>query len=289
MPETSDTSPSPKQLLAGRGLRPRKRFGQNFLVDARLAQRVASAIPQDAYIIEIGGGTGTLTRALASRARALVVLEIDRDLAGILRERFDEDRRTIEILTIDALDFDFSAALAAAKAPRAICGNLPYNITTPLIERIVGVAPLWETAVLMVQREYARRLAAKPGTPEYGSLTLFVGYYCEVRKLIDVGAAGFYPAPAVDSTVIQLTPQTDRSRGVRDERLMLRLIRAAFAQRRKTLSNCVAARSPGVSRAAIDAAIRAASVDPSVRGERLSLEDYRRLSNSLADADIDMV
>jgi 16S rRNA (adenine1518-N6/adenine1519-N6)-dimethyltransferase len=280
---------SPKRTLLDRGLRPRKRFGQNFLVDARFAARVASAVPAGAFVIEIGGGTGSLTTALAQDARATVVLEIDRDLAAVLRERFADPSASIEIREADALEYDFGATLRAQSAPRAICGNLPYYITTPLFERIVQTSDAWEVAVLMVQREYAKRLVAAPGTPEYGSLTAFVGYYCVAEKLFDVGAGGFYPPPAVASSVVRLTPRPDRAVGVRDENLLLRVIRAAFAQRRKTLANCIEARASesGV-RAAVVTAIRDAGLNPSVRGERLSLEDFKRLANALSEAGISL-
>jgi 16S rRNA (adenine1518-N6/adenine1519-N6)-dimethyltransferase len=282
-----DDRHSPKRILDERGLRPRKRFGQNFLVDPRFAARVAAAVPQDAFVVEIGGGTGALTAAIAARARATVVLEIDRDLAGVLRDRFADAPEHVDVRCIDALQFDLRNELERQPAPRAVCANLPYYITTPLIERIIDAADVWETAVLMVQREYARRLAAKPGSPEYGSLSVFVAYHCAVEKLFDVGAAGFYPPPAVASSVVRLTPRPDRAAGVRDEALLLRTIRAAFSQRRKTLSNCVASRAADTAeRSAIDAAIRAAGLDPGIRGERLALDDFRRLGNALADAGI---
>jgi len=278
---------SPKRTLSERGLRPRKRFGQNFLVDPRFAARVASAVPEGAFAIEIGGGTGSLTAALAPRARELVVLEVDRGLAQVLRERFRGSAQHVQIWEGDALAYDFSSALRAQAPPRSICGNLPYSITTPLIERIVETAGLWETAVLMVQREYAKRLVAAPGTPEYGSLTVFVGYFCRVEKLFDVGAAGFYPSPRVASAVVRLVPRADRAAGVRDEALLLRLIRAAFAQRRKTLANCLQSRLKEREKgaAAVDA-IRAAGLEPAVRGERLGLDDFVRLANALVGAGV---
>ncbi|HXW76093.1 MAG TPA: 16S rRNA (adenine(1518)-N(6)/adenine(1519)-N(6))-dimethyltransferase RsmA [Candidatus Eremiobacteraceae bacterium] len=289
MPVVRSPYHSPKATLDQRGLRPRKRFGQNFLVDPRFADRVADAVPPDSYVIEIGGGTGALTAALAARARSVLVLEIDRDLAGVLRERFQGEPTRVEIVETDAAGFDFAGTLAAQTAPRAVCGNLPYNITTPLIERIVAVTDRWETAVLMVQREYARRLAAKPGTPDYGSLTVFVAYHCNVEKLFDVGAAGFYPAPSVASSVVRLTPRPQRAAHVHDEALLLHVIRAAFAQRRKTLANCLLARAdPSTSKTAVEAAIRAAGIDERVRGERLDLDAFIRLANSLAASGIDV-
>jgi 16S rRNA (adenine1518-N6/adenine1519-N6)-dimethyltransferase len=289
MPGVRSPYHSPKATLDERGLRPRKRFGQNFLVDPRFAARVADAVPRDAFVIEIGGGTGTLTDALAGHARSLVVLEIDRDLAGVLRDRFKADAPRVTIVEADAAEFDFAGALRAQRPPRAICGNLPYNITTPLIERIVASTDAWETAVLMVQREYGRRLAARPGSTDYGSLTVFVGYFCTVEKLFDVGAAGFYPAPSVASTVVRLTPRLERAAAVTDEGLLLRLIRAAFAQRRKTLANCVLARARATaSKPDIDAAIRAAGIDERERGERLDLPAFIRLANRLAASGIEV-
>ena len=277
-----DDRRSPKRLLDERGLRPRKRFGQNFLVDPRFAARVASAVPEGSFAIEIGGGTGALTEALAARARKTIVLEIDRDLAALLVERFAGDG-TVDVRSADALEFDFSGELRVQSPPRAICANLPYYITTPLLERIVEAAAHWETAILMVQREYAHRLTASPGGADYGSLTVFVGYHCNVEKLFDVGAAGFYPAPSVASSVVRLTPVTDRAKNGVDESLLLRVVRAAFAQRRKTLANCLVARAAQpADRRAITAAIREAGLGPDVRGERLSLEDFRRLTTCLA-------
>jgi len=277
-----DDYSSPKRLLAARGLRPRKRLGQNFLLDANFANRIAGTLPRGAYVLEIGGGTGILTQALAEQARLVDVIEIDHGLAAILRERFANDGERVRIIESDALEVNLEAYLRANAPPRAICGNLPYSITTPLLERIVAAADALDCAVLMVQREYARRLAARPGTPDYGSLTVFVAYYCDVQALFDVGAAGFYPSPAVASSVVKLVPKVNRARGVEDEALLLWLIRAAFAQRRKTLVNSVAANAPQGSRARIEAAARAAGLPEAIRGERLTLDDIIKLTNALA-------
>jgi 16S rRNA (adenine1518-N6/adenine1519-N6)-dimethyltransferase len=288
MADDADISRSPKQMLDAHGLRPRKRFGQNFLVDPRFAQRVAQAIPERSFVIEIGAGTGSLTEALCARARELVALEVDRDLVTVLRERF-AGAANVAVHDGDALAFDFRGALGGARPPRAICGNLPYYITTPLIERMVECADDWETAVVMVQREYARRLAAKPGTADYGSLSVFVGYYCAVEKLFDVGAAGFYPAPSIASTVVRLVPRENRAADVADEALLLRAIRAAFAQRRKTLENCLFSRATTTAtRDAIASVIHAAGLEPKIRGERLSLDDFKRLTNALSAAGVEL-
>ncbi|HEY5094638.1 MAG TPA: 16S rRNA (adenine(1518)-N(6)/adenine(1519)-N(6))-dimethyltransferase RsmA [Candidatus Eremiobacteraceae bacterium] len=273
---------SPKRILDERGLRARKRFGQNFLVDARFAARVAQAVPEGSTIVEIGGGTGALTAALLDRSRMLTVLEIDRDLVPILRDRFKGDPR-VNVCEADALTFDYSGALAKSPPPRAICGNLPYNITTPLIERIIECAPVWECAVLMVQREYAQRLTARAGTQEYGSLSAFVAYHCRVRKLLDVGSGAFYPAPAVASSIVVLEPLKTDALRARDERLLLRFIRAAFAQRRKMLVNSVisALGDDAPPRDLLLRAMQTAGVDIDVRAERVPLEGYIRIVDAL--------
>jgi len=277
---------SPKQLLDARHLRPRKRFGQNFLTDARLAERITRALPEHAYVVEIGGGTGTLTAALAKTARALTTLEIDRDLAAILEERFAGAAERVRIVTSDVLLFDLRADLTAQSPPRAVCGNVPYYITTPIIERIFESGDVWECAVLMVQREYARRLLAAAGSPDYGSLTVFASYFARIEKLFDVGAAGFYPPPDVASTVVRMTPRPQRRDLVRDEALLLWLIRAAFSHRRKTLVNSVVERIPSERaqwRERIESALVQAGLDGKVRGERLALADFCALADTLKE------
>jgi 16S rRNA (adenine1518-N6/adenine1519-N6)-dimethyltransferase len=274
---------SPKRLLDERGLRPRKRFGQNFLVDTRFAARVAQAVPNGSTIIEIGGGTGALSAALLERARSLTVLEIDRDLVPLLRERFALDPR-VDVCEADALAYDLAGVLRSAAPPRAVCGNLPYNITTPLIETIIACADAWELAVLMVQREYAQRLAARPGSAEYGSLSVFVGYHCRVRKLVDLGAGGFYPAPSVSSSIVVLEPHAADARRARDEALLFRIIRAAFAQRRKMLVNSVvsALGEAAPTRETLSRAMDAAGIAADVRAERVPLDGYIRIADALS-------
>jgi 16S rRNA (adenine1518-N6/adenine1519-N6)-dimethyltransferase len=281
----SDGSTSPKQLLQARHLTPRKRFGQNFLSDSRVADRIASTLPPQAYVVEIGAGTGTLTQALLPRAEHLSALEIDRDLCELLEERFASAQDRLAIACGDVLDFDFEADLSVQNPPRVIAGNLPYYITTPILELIFEVSDFWEIAVIMVQKEYAQRLVAKPGTRSYGSLSVFAGYFARVERLFDVGAAGFYPAPKVASTVLRLTPRRERATMVSDERLLLWLIRAAFSHRRKTFVNSVLARLRGgdaVVRKGLESALAAGGFDPTIRGERLTLADFCILADTLS-------
>ena len=281
-----DDFSSPKRILDARHLRPRKRFGQNFLVDHGVAERIATALPPHAYVVEVGGGTGTLTAALLRHARAVATLELDRDLAAVLVERFAGASPPLRIEARDVLDFDLGADLRAHPRPRAVCGNLPYYITTPILERMFAAADDWECAVVMVQREYARRLSATAGTPEYGSLSAFAAYFARVERLFDVGAAGFYPAPDVASSVVRMTPRPERRSLVRDEALLLRVIRAAFAHRRKTLANSLLERMPAEwrgARARVQAAVADAGFSANVRGERLTLADFCRLADTFEE------
>jgi 16S rRNA (adenine1518-N6/adenine1519-N6)-dimethyltransferase len=288
-----DDYSSPKRVLAARALHPRKRLGQHFLVDAHLARRMAARLPSGAFVLEIGGGTGTLTQALIEIAREVEVIEIDRGLASVLADRFPpagavQSGAALRVLLADALSIDLRAALESHAAPRALCGNLPYYITTPLLERALACADLWQRALFMVQREYARRLCARPATPEYGSLTVFVAYRCRVERLFDVGAAAFYPAPDVASSALLLEPKRDRDHGVADERLFLWLVRAAFAHRRKTFVNSVVqvtatrdAKDAAARRAMLARALDEARLDARTRAERLDLAAFIRLSNAL--------
>lgn len=277
----TDEYGSPKRILEARGLRPRKRFGQNFLVDPRFAARIADALPAQAYVIEIGAGTGALTAALLARARRVDAFEIDRGLVEVLRERFAGEDDRIRIVAADALEADFAARLKRHARPRAICGNLPYSITTPLLERIIAAAPAWDAAVVMVQREYAKRMTARPGTSDYSSLTVFVTHFCDVEHLFDAGASGFYPAPAVASSVIRLRPRTATGQEPADRKTFLWIVRAAFAQRRKTLANSIASQTDGLSREDVERAAQRAGLAPGIRGEKLAHDDFVRLAEAL--------
>jgi len=279
------TYPSPKQILDARHLRPRKRFGQNFLTDPRVAERIAATVPEGSFVVEIGGGTGTLSQALVRVSRRLIILEIDRDLSLVLRDRF-ADVRSVHVVTEDVLRFDFMATLGVQAPPRAVCGNLPYYITTPILERLLAASAVWECALLMVQREYARRLIARPGTSDYGSLSVYAAYFADVEKLFDIGASGFYPTPDVASTVLRLRPRSSGRPLVRDEEALLWLVRAAFRHRRKTLVNSLtqdlATPAPKL-RAGIEESLVGLGHTAQVRGERLSLADFCALADTLTE------
>jgi 16S rRNA (adenine1518-N6/adenine1519-N6)-dimethyltransferase len=255
------------------GHRPRKRFGQNFLVDAHYVARIVGAIdprPGD-NIVEIGPGLGALTTALVDGANRIAAVEIDRDLAARLRERFAPDRLTLH--ETDALTFDFAALGPSLR----VVGNLPYNISSPLLFHLVTHESLLRDVHVMLQREVVARMTAQPATADYGRLTVMLQSRFAITRLFTVPPGAFRPAPAVESAVARLVPLRDDRPRIVDEALFARIVAAAFGQRRKTLRNALR----GI---ADDALMRDADIDPALRGETLRVADFARLANRLSAA-----
>lgn len=272
----------PKALLERFGYRPKKRFGQNFLMDAgaaaRIAQLVVEGSPQGEpfRVLEIGPGTGALTQALLQIHPDVTAIDVDPDMVRILRSR--EELGGAQIIEADALSFDY-AHFAGEKAWR-VTGNLPYNIATPLIMRFVEMRNGPQTLVVMVQKEVADRFAARPGTPAYGSLSVAVQYAMNVEKAFTLKPGSFYPRPKIDSTVVRLTRRPAPAAKVANEHRFLQVVRAAFAYRRKTLANSVSL-ALGVPRAAVARALTQSGLDTEIRGEQLALADFARLADRL--------
>jgi 16S rRNA (adenine1518-N6/adenine1519-N6)-dimethyltransferase len=268
-------------MLARSGLRPKKRFGQNFLVGESTANRIAECAMQDAppelSVFEIGAGTGVLTRALLDRGAKLTVIEIDPALVEILRSRADLSRA--QIVCGDALAFNYRA-WAAGKPWRA-AGNLPYNIATPLLLRLIEMDGGPDCVTVMVQKDVAERFAARPGTRAYGSLSLAVQYAMHVEALFTVPPRAFYPAPKVYSSVVRLVRRSQPAVKVRDLDIFWKVVRGAFAYRRKTLLNSLAL-ALELDRATIARALSLCNFSPELRGERLDLGDFARLADELA-------
>jgi 16S rRNA (adenine1518-N6/adenine1519-N6)-dimethyltransferase len=251
--------------------RPRKRFGQNFLRDASVIARIVAVIaphPGD-RLVEIGPGEGALTGPLLEAAGTLTAIELDRDLVAALRTRFPPGSG-LELIEGDALSFDFRAL--AGDGPLRLVGNLPYNISTPLLFHLFDQHAAVADMHFMLQKEVVDRLAAAPGSKTYGRLSVMAQYACAVTPLLSVPPGAFRPPPKVDSTVVRLVPHAKPPVAVDDPERLRRLVTAAFAQRRKTLRNTL--------RDHIDAeAMRAAGVDPGRRAETLSLEEFAHLAN----------
>jgi len=250
---------------------PRRRFGQNFLVDPHYVARIVDAVDPRAgeNIVEIGPGLAALTAQLIERAGGIAAVEIDRDLAARLRERFPPP--ALRLFEADALDFDF----ATLGTHLRVVGNLPYNISSPLLFRLADHAAALRDAHVMLQREVVARMTAAPDTADYGRLTVMLQVRFAVTRLFTVPAGAFRPAPKVESAVARLLPLGAGAPLIRDFPLFQRLVAAAFGQRRKTLRNAVAA-------LATPADLEAARIVPTARGETLSVADFVRLANTLA-------
>lgn len=269
----------PRALLARWGLRPRKKYGQNFLLDAAASRKIAALCVREpaSRILEVGAGTGALTRALLERDLDVTTLEIDADLVTALQSL--PELQAARIVHADALQFDY-AAWANAR-PWLAAGNLPYNVATPLIVQWVEMEGGPDAIVAMVQRDVADRLAASPGTGAYGSLSVAVQYAMRVERALVLKPAAFYPSPNVDSAVVRLTRRAEPAARPRDLALFRKVVRGAFAYRRKTLANSLAL-ALELPHATVAAAVTAAGIPPEQRGERLDLQDFARLADALA-------
>ena len=264
-----------------------KKFGQNFLIDEHVLDKIirAAEITKDDYVLEIGPGIGTMTQYLACAAREVTAVEIDRALIPILEDTLKE-YDNVSIINEDILKVDI-AALAKEKnggRPIKVVANLPYYITTPIIMGLFESQVLLESITVMVQKEVADRMQVGPGTKDYGALSLAVQYYAEPYIVANVPPNCFMPRPAVGSAVIRLTRHQKPPVEVMDEKLMFRLIRASFNQRRKTLANGL--KNSGelnLSKEVITAAIEKLGKGSSVRGEALDLEEFARLTNIIKE------
>jgi 16S rRNA (adenine1518-N6/adenine1519-N6)-dimethyltransferase len=255
--------------------RARKRFGQNFLHDAGVIDRIMRAIhalPGE-RLLEIGPGQGALTGDLLSSGAQLDVIEIDRDLVAMLNHQFASNP-AFHMNQGDALKFDFNSLNPAPRSLRVV-GNLPYNISTPLIFHLLANAGLIRDMHFMLQKEVVERMAATPGGGDWGRLSIMVQYHCRVEHLFNVGPGSFNPPPKVDSAIVRLTPYDALPCPAKDHRLLERVVREAFNQRRKTLRNTLKALLPS-------AEIEAAGVDGSLRPEQLDLAAFVRLADQLS-------
>ena len=262
----------------------RKKYGQNFLVDNNILDRIVEAadITKDDCVLEIGPGIGTLTQRLAEAAGEVVAVEIDRNLLPILAETL-ADYDNVTVLNEDILKADIRGIAAEhGGRPLKIVANLPYYITTPIIMSLLESRVPTASITVMVQKEVADRMRVGPGSKEYGSLSLAVQYYAKPEMIARVPAACFMPKPNVDSAVIRLTRYDKPPVEVRDEEWLFAVIRASFNQRRKTLANGLAnAGNLGLNRGQVGAVLDELGMPLAVRGETLTLERFAELSNRL--------
>ncbi|MHB9075420.1 MAG: 16S rRNA (adenine(1518)-N(6)/adenine(1519)-N(6))-dimethyltransferase RsmA [Desulfobaccales bacterium] len=283
------SSTSPKSLLLRLGLKPKKALGQHFLLHPHQARRIVAALDLDGQdtVLEIGAGLGALTTFLAQTARRVIALERDPDLAGFLRQDLFSEVPGVEVVCQDVLEFDFRQASLAAGRPLAVVGNLPYQITSPLLFRLIEHIPVISRAVLMMQLEVGARLLAKPGTKDYGILSVLGQYYFRVTRLFALSPGNFFPPPQVDSVVVRLLPEAPNP-AARDEALLRQLVKTAFGHRRKTLNNTLAAHAAtfGLSLEAMRALLAELGIDLKRRGETLSVAEFVEISNKVTELQI---
>lgn len=262
------------------GVRPSRRLGQNFLIDPRVAARIAALVddPREP-VVEIGPGLGALTTLLARTGRLLIAVELDLRLAEAA-ERALASYHATRVVRGDILEQRLDMLLGrmpGEPAAATIVANLPYSITTPTLEWILAQGSRVNRALLMVQREYARRLAAPPGGKEYGSISVFVGLHAQVEQLFRVSPGAFHPRPAVDSMVLELRPRPYPGTGPEERAVAERLARAGMGTRRKTVANALA-HGLGVEGAEVKALLGAAGIKPDRRGETLSIDEWITLA-----------
>lgn len=274
-----------KALLARHGFHFSKALGQNFIVNPSVCPRMAdeSGIDSESGVIEIGAGIGVLTAELAKRAKKVVCIELDSKLLPILDETL-ADFDNIEIINADVLKTDLAALIEKkfGGMPVYVCANLPYYITSPVIMTLLESRLPLKAVTVMVQREAAQRLCAPVGSRLSGAVTVAVDYYAEARKLFDVSAGSFMPAPKVDSSVIRLDIREKPGIEVSDEKLFFSMVHAAFSQRRKTASNSISS-GTGIPKAVVAEAIERCGFPPSVRAESMTAEQLAALCEALKE------
>ena len=280
------TDPTGIRLLLDRhGFRFSHSMGQNFLIDASVPERIAESVmaDRDSAVLEVGPGIGCLTTELSMRAGKVLSVELDCSLQPLLKETL-ADAENVEILFGDVMKLDLQtlAEEKLALPHRLVCANLPYNITSPVLTKFIE-AGCFERICVMIQKEVAERICAGPGTKDYGAFGLFVQWYYEPELLFTVPPHCFMPQPKVTSAVIRLTRRSEPPAEVQDEELLFRIIRAAFNQRRKTLVNALNAAMPEITKQHCERILKLCDFDTNIRGEKLNLSDFARISNEITN------
>lgn len=277
-----------RKTLKKEGLAPTKKLGQNFLVHKHTAERIAdlAGLSPDDTVVEVGVGLGALTLPLAHRSARVIGIEAD---AGIIRMHQEQGTlpNNVTLRHQDILKTDLAELHRSIGTPLKIVANLPYSISSPFLFRLIAWSSCMDFAVIMIQREVAERLMAEPGTKTYGAPTVLLASCAEITPLLLVKPEEFHPRPKVDSMVVRITfsPLPERVRLVRahDKRKLKRIVNAAFGQRRKTLVNALSGTIHEINKQAIADAIRQAGIDPGIRAEKLTLEDFVELTHFLPD------
>lgn len=280
-------SPRPRVTVSPRDIpHPSKRLGQNFLINEGVVNRIIDALAPaaDETIVEIGPGRGALTSQLIEKAGRLVAIEFDRNLIPVLEEKF-ATKENFKLVAEDALSVDFCTEIQPATQARVVA-NLPYNISTAILQRLIAQRRCLTEMVLMLQREVVERITALPGSKERGYLSVFVEAYCETEKLFDVAPGSFRPAPKVWSSVVRLRPKPGPGTIAKDERLLWQVVSAGFAQKRKTILNNLRSAPPELGEiikrhGGASIILCQAEIELQRRAETLTLEEWWRIVHSL--------
>lgn len=274
-----------KELFERHGFSFTKSLGQNFLVNPAVCPKIAElgGARPEVCALEIGTGVGVLTKELVKRCKKVIAVEIDTSLKPILEETL-ADYDNVEIVFADVMETDL-AALLAEKAPgmeTVVCANLPYYITSPVIMRVLESRLPVSSMTVMVQKEAADRICAKPGTRDCGAISCAVSYYSDPKLLFKVGRGSFMPSPNVDSAVIRLDVKPDQGRSPELERLMFRIIRSSFSQRRKQIANPLSGELH-ISKQELSELMMSCGIKAAARAEELTLDDFLRLTDAVSD------
>ena len=277
---TSHSTHRTSQILKSYGLIPRKRFSQNFLTDRNIAARIVNALglKGDDAVIEIGPGLGILTEGLLDSGVKVIGIEIDRDLAGGLKERFN-GRNNLEIINADALKISYKELAVQRKEKLKVVSNLPYNISTPIIFKLLEESEIFSMFLLMLQKEVAQRIVSPPDNKEYGVLSVMVQLLADVKIEFDVPPSCFHPAPKVYSSVVRFNILNKPRIDVEDVAFFKRVVKASFGQRRKTLLNAL--KSLNIETPQLVELLNIINIDSKRRGETLTLEEFAVLSRGL--------
>ena len=270
-----------KDLLSGRRIFPKKGLGQNFLIDRNVVEHIVDSVIRDSpsHILEIGPGLGVITQEIIKNTPNVVCVETDLDMIGVLEHNLS-GYDNLDILWEDFLKWDLNSYFKE-EYKTAVVGNLPYYITTPIIEKIIENRQYFSSVTMMIQKEVAHRIKASPGTKEYGSLSVFINFYADCEIICNVSRNCFYPVPSVDSCVIRLNMLDEPRVKLQKEALFFDIVRSAFGKRRKTLLNAL---SNSVflywgKEKTLDV-LTDAGIDPGVRGETLGIDEFAKIAEA---------
>jgi len=275
-----------RRQLKERDIRPRKSLGQHFVVDARVLGRIVDCaeLEKEDIVVEIGAGVGNLTAPLAERVKKVYALEIDPRLAEVLREKFGRDSR-VEIIEGDALPFDFASLLRKGRQRMKVVANLPYEISSPMIFRLLEERKCFSLLVLMLQMEVARRIVAERGTKDYGPLSVWCQLYTRPEIMFSIPPGAFHPRPRVDSALMKFEILPRPKVEIGDEQVLHRVIRSAFGHRRKTLTNAIQmGEFAHLPKERVQQVLRSIGINPDARGETLTLKQFGDLARAISTA-----